>query len=607
MALPNFADDSIEGLRARLSAMQGAAPAAPLPTPRSTGLDPVAAQNLTQSGQSLIDGFNTNSNLSARQKVALAGSVGDTMSALGGVPSYSTPSGLSGRQAAGFEAKIYSQEAQRALRGFAEGGKPGESADELIARIQAKYNVSGNTAPVAAAPAAPAPRPQPQPDRQPGGLLQQTVGLLNNRRKQLEQATQGYACGGKPMKAHAQGGKIQGPGTPTSDSIPAKVSDTGEPILVSTQERILSKAQDDLLLRIAQALGFSTVEALLESGTGQPVGPTIKGGKQAAALGGKPGYTDEQGVYHPASVSGTPAPAPSTGPAPGVNYEPGVTAKQVGPLAMMAQAYGGQLDKLVGPNTDARLAANRAGLDSSQEVQPTPSPTAQIAAQPPAAGPVSTVPMAAAIQSPAPARVPGQKLITNASVSSVDDSASAMRDQKNSTYNPARQLENMQRLRLTSDALDPTITDPNVRTQAMQGLAILNASRTGADASAISQQNTEQARVGAELRNKLLDPNTSPEERARVTQALHAINGKAEGDEVKIAEATTFDPSNPMVPLKTPYGVTRSGKVFDVAEQAKAQKVTAQKAPAVPKVGEVRGGFKFKGGNPADQNAWEKA
>ena len=83
----------------------------------------------------------------------------------------------------------------------------------------------------------------------------------------------------------ANGGKIQGPGTPTSDSIAARVRQTGEPIQVSTGERIVSAAQEKVLQKIASGLGFDSLDALLEAGTGKPVGPTIKGGKLAAASG----------------------------------------------------------------------------------------------------------------------------------------------------------------------------------------------------------------------------------------------------------------------------------------------------------------------------------
>ena len=85
--------------------------------------------------------------------------------------------------------------------------------------------------------------------------------------------------------AYANGGKIKGPGTPTSDSIQAKITDTGEPIAVSTGERIVSKAQDVYLQKVASGLGFDSLDAMLEAGTGKPVGPTIKGGMKHAFNG----------------------------------------------------------------------------------------------------------------------------------------------------------------------------------------------------------------------------------------------------------------------------------------------------------------------------------
>lgn len=110
-------------------------------------------------------------------------------------------------------------------------------------------------------------------------------------RPDMQSGALGYACGGK-LRGYAEGGKIEGPGTSTSDSIDAEVQQTGEPIKVSTGERIVSKAQDALLLRLAKALGFKSVDDLLASGTGQPVGPTIKGGKKAAADGAPPASLD---------------------------------------------------------------------------------------------------------------------------------------------------------------------------------------------------------------------------------------------------------------------------------------------------------------------------
>jgi hypothetical protein len=143
----------------------------------------------------------------------------------------------------------------------------------------------------------------PDPTAQPAALVQQPaiqqpmatgqgiIGLLKNRGAQIDRAVNGYSRGG--LVAYARGGKIQGPGTSTSDSIPAEVAETGEPIRVANQERILSKAQDDFLASIAKREGFTSVDAFLEAGTGKPVGPTIKGGRIAAADGKPPWYQQD--------------------------------------------------------------------------------------------------------------------------------------------------------------------------------------------------------------------------------------------------------------------------------------------------------------------------
>ncbi len=80
---------------------------------------------------------------------------------------------------------------------------------------------------------------------------------------------------GKWLKKSVEGAKLKGPGTATSDSIPATVVDTGEPIKVANGERIVSKKQDAFLLAQAKADGFDTVDEWLEDGTGHPVGPTL--------------------------------------------------------------------------------------------------------------------------------------------------------------------------------------------------------------------------------------------------------------------------------------------------------------------------------------------
>ena len=171
-------------------------------------------------------------------------------------------------------------------RGFADGGKI--DPDELMRQMSAKYGAPA--AGPAQQPAIQQPAPQPQQKAQQlpqaQGLTPGIIGILKGRSAQIDKAA-GYA----------QGGIIRGPGTPTSDSIPGMVRETGEQIRVSTQERILSKAQDSFLEEIAQASGFDSLNDMLQAGTGQQVGPTIKGGKRAAAGGWSVGSGKPPTIY----------------------------------------------------------------------------------------------------------------------------------------------------------------------------------------------------------------------------------------------------------------------------------------------------------------------
>lgn len=156
--------------------------------------------------------------------------------------------------------------------GFAEGGViPPDDIDTL----RNKYPNRAAQQPAQDAQQPKAPPPQPQ--QQSGGLLGRLFGTVGKRNEELRKAA-----------AYGEGGKIQGPGTPKSDSIPATVRETGEGIAVSTRERILSVEQDAFLDGVARAAGYKGLDAMLEDGTGKPVGPTIKAGKRAAADGMAP-------------------------------------------------------------------------------------------------------------------------------------------------------------------------------------------------------------------------------------------------------------------------------------------------------------------------------
>lgn len=166
---------------------------------------------------------------------------------------------------------------------FADGGAIGSDGltDEQRAKKNAALSSLGISSAPAPVPQPPAQSPTPPPKPQQQGIGSGIIGIFKGRQQQVDKAA-GYV----------NGGKIKGAGTPTSDSIDAGVRETGEQIKVSTDERILSKAQDKLLEGLAKSMGYKSLDAYLEAGTGKPVGPTIKDGKAAAEYGMSPEERD---------------------------------------------------------------------------------------------------------------------------------------------------------------------------------------------------------------------------------------------------------------------------------------------------------------------------
>ena len=114
-------------------------------------------------------------------------------------------------------------------------------------------------------------------------------------------AIRAMANGGTVQKKSVEGAKLNGPGTPTSDSIPATVVDTGEPIKVATGERIVSENQGQELTQEAKAQGYKNLDHKLESMTGKPVGPTIN--YQKGAIRKMAGGANSDDLYNPAKDS----------------------------------------------------------------------------------------------------------------------------------------------------------------------------------------------------------------------------------------------------------------------------------------------------------------
>ncbi|WP_374343950.1 hypothetical protein [Azonexus sp.] len=257
---------------------------------------------------------------------------------------------------------------------FADGGAVRqESADELMARMAAKYGVpaAGKVQSGPAQPPAQQPQPKTQARPEQQGISSGIVGILKGRAAQIDKAA-GYA----------EGGKISGPGTPKSDSVRATIRETGEGIRVSNGERIVSAEQDKFLEDIAKAAGYESLDAMLEDGTGKPVGPTIKAGKRAAADGLAPeldpfayrggpaaGITTAPGAGN--RIKGAIAAPPTLGAAPFARSEPdgaltnpaagGITIDPIGPKP----EPGGSGQTGIGPLAAPGLAASKVGRDAS--------------------------------------------------------------------------------------------------------------------------------------------------------------------------------------------------------------------------------------------------
>lgn len=451
---------------------------------------------------------------------------------------------------------------------FADGGKI--DPEELMRRMASKYGTTG------AAQAAPQPTPQPVQQAQPQARPQGIVGLLGSRKEQLEQQE-------RKALGYANGGKIQGPGTPTSDDIDAEVVETKEPIKVSTGERIVSHAQGQLLERVAKGIGYKSLDDLLEAGTGKPVGPTIKGGKVAAEDGGLVNRAWYSGTDSRDERSGLEmererrASAPSSvlandpvksalvygvvgqgqkqQPAADANYgnegrsvpKPITNESQRAvsvPGASIVQAATQPIDNMRQPDLTTKDVLPGGYLDRG----------AGIVAQRGGNGRLNVTNV-------------GTEGLTDPAKKIVDGSESALIDQKNSTYNPAAQLQRMQALRLTSDATDSTITDPAVRENAIKGLSLIQAAQAGEQARQTNQVDmqgkrlaNQQAQVMADLQGKAIagDPDA--------LKTLNALNGKGLDNEFKIGniEQTNPDGSKSSVPVR----ITRNGaEVVDGKQQ----------------------------------------
>jgi len=129
-----------------------------------------------------------------------------------------------------------------------------------------------------------------------------------------------------------------------------------------------------------------------------------------------------------------------------------------------------------------------------------------------------------------------------------------------------------------------TETDPTRRAQLQEALLAAQGKTGGENRQRPLrvQMPTEAGRQVELLRQQLLQE-TDPERRAAIQSSLMAI-----GD-AKLEEDAIYDPDSGTT--------TRVGAGDQSARTG---------APQPPRAGEVRSGYRFKGGNPADQKNWEK-
>ena len=115
---------------------------------------------------------------------------------------------------------------------------------------------------------------------------------------------------------------------------------------------------------------------------------------------------------------------------------------------------------------------------------------------------------------------------------------------------------------------------------------------------------TRAAAQQEQLRNTLIDPKATPEQRKQAQEYLQAlaISGKEPSPQYK---------SHVMPAIRNADGSTTEGSVYqENTRTGEGRWVKPQgdgQAPqALPKAGEVRNGYRFKGGNPNDQANWTK-
>ena len=254
--VPDFADNSMDGLNKRLSYMQQMNGASSPTATLAAAPTAMSASQLQADREAIEDSAN-------QTKMDQLKSQADSITGVGS-------SGLSQRQ----KAAALSQ-----LQG--EAGKMGMGMDTGISGMSGLSSRQGLSAGMAS-------------------LTANNAATDFNKTRNLQRLSASYADQNKlAMPGFRQGGTvgvdkdgwIEGPGG--VDNVPARVAETGEEIRVGAGERIVNKKQNAALEKLAGAHGMD-LDDYLESATGEPVGPSMKQGLRGAVNGGI--FRDKDGV-----------------------------------------------------------------------------------------------------------------------------------------------------------------------------------------------------------------------------------------------------------------------------------------------------------------------
>lgn len=516
---------------------------------------------------------------------------------------------------------------------FADGGKV-ESTDELIARISAKYGTGAGSAP--REDPKPAPNPQQPAQRPAAPSIGSAVDAIRNRKRQIDEAA-GFADGGlvdeerrrlpaSPL-AVSYGDMQRAPSIPQpSTPAPARRIDSAPAPQPSAQG---APRAEQAPQQPAQQEATPYDPAALGQPEPNPNAGSVWGAVKDALLYSSDAEAIRQrnaaSKAAPTAENGPGAVAPS-GPAPG-----GASPKAEAPAASPRPNYGFMPEPMQGPAQG--MSVSRTSSPGINRIDNAPGLTSPLFTNLPTGeavsgvqgGTVSTVPAfkapAATQQAPQPAgfQLPRQQSPAGGVIGNSDPSRRERDALIRAASTPYRGAQNGQ---LTANQLRTLAGlqegDQRAATEAANQQAATERAamqEAGASSRALSRDEIDRRRAdtesvlkgfearGLERAEKLYaayEKAKTPEERAALAEQLRALSGK------EAPNRFTVVPGGQEIDPTTNMAVTRPARVFNNQSGQFVDQQGAPGASAAPRAGEVRGGYRFKGGNPADQASWEK-